>query len=233
MVMDFFATDPIGLPHTSLVFYLSSLLIASLLVFLTLQSYKSRPYRYFFLALQLSQVIGLYTWYALRGFPLSESLPLYHCRIAMLAVFFLPDRNSFKQLFMVLGIGGTFLALLSPDLYPFKLWHVANVAFYLGHYALLVNGLIYLLRFYNSSQLKFALVLRYFATVNFILLLVSLATKGNYGFVIDIPVIHTHHLLLNFVIVTGGLTLMVKLIEWAYLKFGEVQALELAFSKEK
>ena len=151
----------------------------------------------------------------------------------MLAVFFLPDRNSFKQLFMVLGIGGTFLALLSPDLYPFKLWHVANVAFYLGHYALLVNGLIYLLRFYNSSQLKFALVLRYFATVNFILLLVSLATKGNYGFVIDIPVIHTHHLLLNFVIVTGGLTLMVKLIEWAYLKFGEVQALELAFSKEK
>lgn len=233
MVMDFFAIDPIGLPHTSLIFYVSSLLIAPLLVFLTLQAYQSKPYRYFFLGLQLSQLIGLYTWYALRGFPLNEALPLYHCRIAMLAVFFLPDRNSFKQLFMILGIGGTFLALLSPDLYPFKLWHVANVAFYLGHYALLVNGLIYLLRFYNPSQLKPVLVLRYFATVNFLLLIVSLLTKGNYGFVTDIPVIHTRHLLLNFVIVTGGLTGMVKLIEWSYVKFGESQQLELAYSKEK
>ncbi|MGT2935925.1 TMEM164-related integral membrane acyltransferase [Streptococcus castoreus] len=231
--MDFFAIAPIGLPHTSLVFYLSSILIALLLVFLTFQTYKSKSYRYFFLALQLSQLIGLYTWYALRGFPLNEALPLYHCRIAMLAIFFLPDRNSFKQLFMIMGIGGTFLALLSPDLYPYKLWHVANVAFYLGHYALLVNGLIYLLRFYNPSQLRPALVLRYFATVNFVLLLVSLATKGNYGFVMDIPIIHTHHLLLNFVIVTGGLTSMVKLIEWTYLKFGEAYRLDLVFSKEK
>lgn len=45
--MDFFAIDPIGLPHTSLIFYVSSLLIAPLLVFLTLQAYQSKPYRYF------------------------------------------------------------------------------------------------------------------------------------------------------------------------------------------
>ncbi|HHK1111109.1 TPA: TIGR02206 family membrane protein, partial [Streptococcus pyogenes] len=31
--MDFFAIDPIGLPHISLIFYLLSLLIALLLVF--------------------------------------------------------------------------------------------------------------------------------------------------------------------------------------------------------
>ncbi|HGN9538886.1 TPA: TIGR02206 family membrane protein [Streptococcus pyogenes] len=231
--MDFFAIDPIGLPHTSLIFYLSSLLIALLFVFLTFQAYRLKSYRYFFLFLQLSQVIGLYTWYVLRGFPLDEALPLYHCRIAMLAIFFLPDRNKFKQSFMVLGIGGTFLALLSPDLYPFRLWHVANVSFYFGHYALLVNGLIYLLRFYDASQLRLLSVVRYLATVNFLLLLVSLATKGNYGFVMDIPVIHTRHLLLNFVIVTSGLTFMVKITEYFYLKFGEAQQLALAFSKEK
>ncbi|MEN4337032.1 TIGR02206 family membrane protein, partial [Streptococcus pyogenes] len=76
-------------------------------------------------------------------------------------------------------------------------------------------------------------VVRYLATVNFLLLLVSLATKGNYGFVMDIPVIHTRHLLFNFVIVTSGLTFMIKITEYFYLKFGEAQQLAFAFSKEK
>lgn len=233
MFMDFFAIDPIGLPHTSFLFYLSSVMLAPLLVFATLQAYRSKPYRYTFLSLQLAQLICLYTWYVLRGFPLDEALPLYHCRIAMLAIFFLPDRNSLKQLFMLIGIGGTFLALLSPDLYPYKLWHVANISFYLGHYALLVNGLVYMLRFYNPSQLKPLLVLRYLATINFGLILVNLLTKGNYGFVMDIPIIHTHHLLLNFIIVTVGLTGLVKAIELAYLKMGWVHNAQLEFSEEQ
>ncbi|EHI68582.1 TMEM164-related integral membrane acyltransferase [Streptococcus ictaluri] len=231
--MDFFAIEPIGLPHTSLIFYVSSILVAPLLFFLTLQAYKSKPYRYFFLGLQLSQLIGLYTWYALRGFPLNEALPLYHCRIAMLAVFFLPDRNSIKQLFMILGIGGAFLALLSPDLYPYKMWHVANVAFYLGHYALLVNGLIYLIRFYNPAQLRPVLLLRYLATINFALILVNLLTKGNYGFLMDIPIIHTHHLLLNFAIVSLGLLTLIKFIEMSFLRISQANQLRLEWSKEK
>ncbi|HEL0658684.1 membrane protein [Streptococcus equi subsp. zooepidemicus Sz35] len=231
--MNFFAIEPIGLPHVSLLFYLLSVMIAPFLVFMTLQLYQLKSYRYTFLGLQLVQLIGLYTWYALRGFPLTEALPLYHCRMAMLAVFFLPDRSSLKQLFMVLGIGGTFLALLSPDLYPYQLWHVANISFYLGHYALLVNGLVYLLRFYNPSQLKPVLVCRYLATINFALVLVNLATKGNYGFVMDIPIIHTHHLLLNFVIVTMGLTGLIKLIELIYVRFSEDNQLELKLSKER
>ncbi|HEL1032315.1 TPA: TIGR02206 family membrane protein [Streptococcus equi subsp. zooepidemicus] len=231
--MNFFAIEPIGLPHVSLLFYLLSVMIAPFLVFMTLQLYQLKSYRYTFLGLQLVQLIGLYSWYALRGFPLTEALPLYHCRMAMLAIFFLPDRSSLKQLFMVLGIGGTFLALLSPDLYPYQLWHVANISFYLGHYALLVNGLVYLLRFYNPSQLKSVLVCRYLATINFVLVLINLATKGNYGFVMDIPIIHTHHLLMNFVIVTMGLTGLIKLIELIYVRFSEANQLELELSKER
>nr|HEK9959876.1 TIGR02206 family membrane protein [Streptococcus equi subsp. equi] len=86
---------------------------------------------------------------------------------------------------------------------------------------------------YNPSQLKPVLVCRYLATINFVLVLINLATKGNYGFVMDIPIIHTHHLLMNFVIVTMGLTGLIKLIELIYVRFSEANQLELKLSKER
>ncbi|MGT2887050.1 TIGR02206 family membrane protein [Streptococcus didelphis] len=217
--MNFFALKPTEIPQISPAFYALTILLAPLLIVLTLKYYKSSTYRHLFLAIQLSQLITLYGWYFLKGFPLQESLPLYHCRIGMLAVFLFPNKSRIKQLFMLLGILGPILALFSPDFYPYHLLHASNVAFYLGHYALLVNSLIYLLRFYDAELLSLNFMVGSLAVLNFSLIIVNLVTAGNYGFLMDIPIIHTHNLVLNFIIVTSGLVLLAKCVEHVYLRY--------------
>lgn len=221
MFMDFFSLKPIDVPHISSVFYLGTILIACMLVMITSKLQDSKFYCQIFIWLQISQIISLYLWYGFKGFPLSEALPFYHCRIAMLAVFLLPNGSRFKRLFMTLGIGGTFLALISPDFYPYSLFHVTNVAFYLGHYALLVNGLLYLYQ-YQNEKLSVSTVFKDLAYINFLVLIVNLITNGNYGFLMDIPIIHSHHLVLNYIGVTSGLTLVIKTVEFLFLKCQEI-----------
>ncbi|KHD45193.1 TMEM164-related integral membrane acyltransferase [Streptococcus hongkongensis] len=219
--MEFFSTIPVGLPHVTPIFYLGTILIALMLVVLTYKLQDSKTYARAFILLQISQILSLYIWYVFKGFPLREALPLYHCRIAMLAVFLLPNNNRYKQLFMTLGIGGTFLALLSPDYYPYSLFHVTNVAFYLGHYALLVNGVLYLTKYYKKELLPTAVLFKDLLYINFFILIVNVFTKGNYGFLMDIPIIHTHHLVFNYLLVTSGLTVMIKTVELIFKKSQE------------
>ncbi len=220
MFMDFFSLKPIGIPHITSVFYLGTILIACMLVMMTSRLQDSKFYGKMFIWLQITQIFSLYNWYLFKGFPLNEALPFYHCRIAMLAVFLLPNGSRFKQLFMTLGIGGTFLALISPDFYPYSLFHVTNVAFYLGHYALLVNGLLYLYH-YQEQPLAPTALFRDLAYINFFILMVNLMTKGNYGFLTNLPIYHSHHLVFNYIVVTSGLTVMIKTVEYLFDKSQE------------
>ncbi|AGM98386.1 TIGR02206 family membrane protein [Streptococcus iniae] len=216
--MEFFTTNPSGIPHVPHLFFLTALLIAPLLLVASFRFYKLKSFRQLFLVIQFTQLIGLYGWYALKGFPIQESLPLYHCRIGMLAVFFLPDKTKWKQLFMLLGIGGTILALISPDYYPYPLWHISNVAFYLGHYALLVNGMVYLMRFYDRDLLSVREIVTFLASLHFFIMIVNVITKGNYGFLMNLPLIHSQHLVFNFIFMTAILTLLAKIVEKGFVK---------------
>ncbi|WP_165993764.1 TIGR02206 family membrane protein [Streptococcus catagoni] len=217
--MDFFALKESGLPFVPPFFYFLFIMLAPILILLTLNYYKSPSYRRFFLFLQFSQLVTLYGWYFLRGFPLQESLPLYHCRIAMLVIFLLPDKMRLKQLFMLLGVVGPILALFSPDLYPYPFLHASNMAFYLGHYALLVNALIYLLRYYDSSLSSMDFSLKAFSFLNLFLIVVDLLTKGNYGFLIETPLLHTHNLVFNFIVVTFAIVLLIRFVEMILLRW--------------
>ena len=53
--------------------------------------------------------------------PLSESLPFYHCRMAMFVVLLLPGQSKYRQYFALLGTFGTLAAFVYPvpDAYPF------------------------------------------------------------------------------------------------------------------
>ena len=53
--------------------------------------------------------------------PLTESLPFYHCRLAMFVVLLIPGVSRVKQYFAVLGTFGTLAAFVYPvpDPYPF------------------------------------------------------------------------------------------------------------------
>nr|WP_236560390.1 TIGR02206 family membrane protein [Streptococcus halichoeri] len=216
--MDFFNIAPGSFPQPSVAFYISTLLMAPLLILMTWRYHHNRYYRACFLILQFSQLLALYGWFALKGFPLSEALPLYHCRIGMLAIFFFPDKSRLKQLFMLLGVAGSLLALCCPDFYPYPLFHVSNVAFYLGHYMLLVNAMIYLFQYYQPAKTSLHYCLTRLAVINALIVAVNTVTGGNYGFLADPPIIHTHFVPVNFLLVTGVLVLIAKLVELIWLK---------------
>ncbi|MBA2795727.1 TMEM164-related integral membrane acyltransferase [Streptococcus porcinus] len=217
--MNFFALTPTELPRISLQFYLFCLVLVPVLIYLTLNYYQKKGFRYFFLALQLFQLITFYGWYILKGFPAAEALPLYHCRIGMLAIFFFPNKTKLKQLLMLLGIGGSILALFSPDLYPYPLTHVTNFAFYIGHYALLVNALVYLLQYYDRDLSSSMFSLTFLATLHFSLMIVNILTGGNYGFVMELPLLHSRHLVGNFCLLTLGLWMLARLVELVYVRY--------------
>lgn len=59
--------------------------------------------------IQFVQLLALYAWYIGFRLPLANSLPLYHCRLAMFAMIFLPDKWKIKQYFALLGASGAIL----------------------------------------------------------------------------------------------------------------------------
>lgn len=217
--MNFFSVNQVSIPHLPIFLHLLTIFIGPLLIVVTVKHYQNNVFRRFFLILQFSQLVTLYGWYALKGFPLQECLPLYHCRIGMLSVFLFPNKSKWKQLFMILGVSGPLLALLSPDLYPYPMIHATNVAFYLGHYALMVNALIYLLEHYDSDLLTNQALLTLIAFVNAIMLVVNMTVHANYGFLTDLPIFHSHILFLNYLVVTFGLTALAKVTEFLYQKY--------------
>ena len=105
--------------------------------------------------IQIIQLVVLYTWYIGFRLPLANSLPLYHCRLAMLAVVFLPDNWRIKQYFALMGVSGAVFALGYPVFDPYDfLPHITSFSFLIAHYALLGNSLVYLMNSYDKKALK-------------------------------------------------------------------------------
>lgn len=186
------------------------------LVFVTaMTSYKKPAYRRFFKILQVVQLLSLYGWYLTTAAPLAESLPLYHCRMAMFAVLLLPDKSPLKQYFALLGVFGSIAAFVHPVLDPFDFPHVTIFSFFLGHYALLGNALIYLLTSYDEERLTYGQIGLWTAAINLGLLTINLLTGGDYGFLSNPPLLGNHGLVINYILVTAALTLAISLVNLA------------------
>lgn len=100
---DFLTTTQSAPPAISLGWFL---IIVGLLVVLgwtTLRKYRDPAYVKIFRIMQIIQLTVLYTWYVVYSLPLSTSLPLYHCRLAMFALILWPGKSAFKQYFALLG----------------------------------------------------------------------------------------------------------------------------------
>ena len=149
---DFLTTTQSAPPAISLGWFL---IIVGLLVVLgwtTLRKYRDPAYVKTFRIMQIIQLTVLYTWYVVYSLPLSTSLPLYHCRLAMFALILWPGKSAFKQYFALLGASGAFFALVYPVFDPYDFPHVTSFSFLVGHYALWVNALIYLFKNYQPSS---------------------------------------------------------------------------------
>ena len=152
------ATEP---PQFGFAWYASTFALLALTIYLAYRYRDNKVCQRFFQIIQAIQLIALYSWYWINQFPLSESLPFYHCRLAMFVVLLLPGVSKTKQYFALLGTFGTIAAFVYPipDAYSFP--HIVILSFIFGHLALLGNSLIYLLNNYDATSLGFLKVFLY------------------------------------------------------------------------
>lgn len=211
-----FSTQPTEPPQFDLLWYGSLFSLLALTVFLAYRYGNNKICQRFFQILQAIQLIALYSWYWINQFPLSESLPFYHCRLAMFVVLLLPGVSRVKQYFAVLGTFGTLAAFVYPvpDPYPFP--HIAILSFIFGHLALFGNSLIYLLKDYDASLLDFKRTLIITSSLNALIFVVNLMTGGDYGFLTKPPLVGDHGLLVNYIVVTLFLTCAIYLVSKAF-----------------
>ena len=202
------ATEP---PKFDLFWYVSLFTLLAVTFFTAYRYREKKTCQRFFQILQAAQLILLYGWYWVNHMPLSESLPFYHCRMAMFVVLLLPGQSKYKQYFALLGTFGTLAAFVYPvpDAYPFP--HIAILSFIFGHLALLGNSLIYLLRQYDGRLLDVKRIFIMTFALNALIFVVNLVTGGDYGFLNKPPLVGNHGLLANYLIVSSVLVAAISL----------------------
>ena len=207
------ATEP---PQFGFTWYASTFALLALTIYLAYRYRDNKICQRFFQILQAVQLILLYGWYLINQMPLTESLPFYHCRLAMFVVLLTPGVSRVKQYFAVLGTFGTLAAFIYPvpDPYPFP--HIAILSFIFGHLALFGNSLIYLLRDYDASLLDFKRILIITSSLNAVIFVVNQMTGGDYGFLTKPPLVGDHGRLINYLVVTLFLTCSIYLVSKAF-----------------
>ena len=197
-----------------------SLMMALLLlsVYASIKYHKNPSFVKSMKILQLCQLAILYSWYVVFQLPLANSLPLYHCRLAMFAVVFLPDKWPSKQYFALLGASGAVFALGYPVFDPYDFPHITSFSFLIGHYALLVNSLIYLMNHYDKTQLKKYTIVLYTFVLDAFLVGVNQVTGGNYGLLKSPPFISQHNLLVKYLAVSIILSATLLLFDEVFKK---------------
>ena len=205
-------------PPIPLFWYGAMMLLLVLCIYGALVYHKNSKFVRLFKGIQILQLLALYSWYVGFGIPFSNSLPFYHCRLAMFAVVFLPDKWRSKQYFALLGASGAVFALVYPVFDPYDFPHITSFSFLIGHYALLVNSLVYLMNHYDKSLLKKYMIVAYTFILNLFLVGVNQVTGGNYGLLNKTPFIQDAPLWLKYLIVSVILSLALVLFDILFKK---------------
>ena len=196
------------------------LLAMVLLSYLSWRWYKNKIWRWTFLTIQAIQLFALYTWYLWQGFPLYISLPLYHCRMAMFAVLLLKN-SRIKSYFAIMGVVGTYCALISPVFDPYEFPHITGFSFLFGHYALLVNSLNVIFNSYKIHPISKQLIVVATLLLNLALVIVNQTIGGNYGMLKHTPFIMGTPLLVKYLAVSGALIILMIIMKKGLERFEE------------
>lgn len=138
------------------------------------------------------QQISLYSWYFKSNYNiLTEGLPLYHCRIAilLLGLGLLFKNKALMKIGSYWGIFGSIAALLSPGVDPFTFPHITQFSFFIGHLFLLW-GALYILFVkkvgMSSHDLKLALI---FTNIYHpLMFIINSNISSNYGYMNRPPI---------------------------------------------
>lgn len=214
----FLTTNQTEPPFVSALAYSLMMALLLLSIYASIKYHKNPSFIKSMKILQLCQLAVLYSWYVGFQLPLANSLPLYHCRLAMFAVVFLPDKWPSKQYFALLGASGAVFALGYPVFDPYYFPHITSFSFLIGHYALLVNSLIYLMNYYDKTQLKKYMIVLYTFVLDAFLVGVNQVTGGNYGLLKSPPFINQHNLLVKYLAVSIILSATLLLFDEVFKK---------------
>ena len=217
---DFLTTTQTHPPHIPLPYYLLMLLAMVLLSYLSWLLHNNNIWRWTFITLQAIQLISLYIWYIWQGFPLDDSLPLYHCRMAMLALLLLKD-SKVKTYFALMGLVGGCCAIIYPVFDPYNFPHISSISFIIGHYALLVNSLNYLLRTYKTHPISKNMIVTLTLLLNLGLVVVNHFVSGNYGLLRHTPFIPDAWLPIKYLAVSGALIILMIIMKKGLEHFEE------------
>ena len=198
-------------PQFELHWYIGLLCLLALTFYASYRFRDKVTYQRFIQILQSLQLIVLYSWYWGNQMPLSESLPFYHCRIAMFVMLLIPGTSKYKQYFALLGTFGATAALAYPLFDPYPFPHVTILSFIIGHVALLGNALLYLFKNYEASLLNLKNVTVITFSLNALIGVVNLVVGGDYGFLNKPPLVGNHGLLANYLIVSSVLVAAISL----------------------
>lgn len=215
---NFWTSQASSAPELNLLGRFILILLPLVFIYITLKQIGNRDYATLFRLLQIIQLVSLYGWYIWTGALLAENLPLYHCRLAMFGLLFLPDQSPFKAYFARLGLAGSLLAFVYPVFDPFPVFHVLTFSFIFGHLALLVNALIYLCQEKRRHYLpvKFMIATTFF--VHLLQLLANRWTGGNYGFMSETPLLGITNPWLNLIIIGLFLISLMRLTEKIFFR---------------
>ena len=198
-------------PQFELHWYIGLLCLLALTFYASYRFRDKVTYQRFIQILQSLQLIVLYSWYWGNQMPLSESLPFYHCRIAMFVMLLIPGTSKYKQYFALLGTFGATAALAYPLFDPYPFPHVTILSFIIGHVALLGNALLYLFKNYEASLLNLKNVTVITFSLNALIGVVNLVVGGDYGFLNKPPLVGNFGQPLNYLIVSSVLVIAISL----------------------
>ncbi|OFP48654.1 hypothetical protein HMPREF2984_01600 [Streptococcus sp. HMSC066E07] len=222
-LQEFFTSHKTEAPQLTPFWYGMMFLGIIYVMYSAVKYHKNRRYQNFLKAVQGLQILVLYGWYIVTLSPISESLPFYHCRLAMFAILFLPDSSTYKQYFALLGVFGPICALVYPLFDPFAFPHITLVSYLIGHYALLGNSLTYLLNHYDSEQLNLRRIVEISFSMNLLLIFVNLVSGGNYGFLKVPPLVGNHGMIANYIFVSLTLILAIFVVSLIFKQIRQEQ----------
>jgi hypothetical integral membrane protein (TIGR02206 family) len=163
------------------------LILSNLIIFFTLSKiksdYKIKLFRYGTALIMIFNTVSFEVWAISAGiFTLKYSLPLHLCDVAgiLAAIMLLTKSNYLFEITYFWGLGGSCLAILTPDItqsFP----HFVFINFFLSHGGIITCVLFMVIIEKYSVSLKS--VLRVFVITNLYMLLiagVNLLLKSNY-----------------------------------------------------
>ena len=113
----------------------------------------------------------------------------------------------------VMGVVGTYCALIYPVFDPYEFPHITGFSFLIGHYALLVNSLNVIFNSFKTHPTSQRLIVVATLLLNLALVIVNQTIGGNYGMLKHTPFIMGTPLFVKYLAVSGALIILMIIMK--------------------